>query len=365
MKKFLISLGVFALLVFSTSCSPAEEKRAVQTATDAPMAIDTESPIVVTMSTPEVSQETIEPITITHVSIPGEPEFQSGQKITDCNTGERHALGATTLIGTGCDDWTQAKLERPVDAINGTYFPELDILSATMGTNQAWIFAKVTLYPDIAGKIPSDLAVGLELDIDLDSRGEFLLLAMGLNSTEWTTERVQVWQDLTEDVGGVSPHKPDESAGNGYETLIFDGGLGTDPDLAWVRIDPTDGSSVEFAFKPSFLPANQKFAWWVWTSKSRLDPAAMEFVDSMQNNTAWYMDNTCGWIFNANPSNILVNICPFSYPTATPTVTPTRAPNRAPSANNSCTEPNFPGYCSTLGPGWIWYEPYCKCTLFN
>ena len=34
-----------------------------------------------------------------------------------------------------------------------------------------------------------------------------------------------------------------------YETLIFDSGKGDDADLAWVRINPGNGSAIEFAFK--------------------------------------------------------------------------------------------------------------------
>lgn len=296
-------------------------------------------------------------VVIQHQQVPGNPTYARDQKVTDCSTGERIALGATTVVGSGCDDWSQDKLERPVDALNGNYFPVVDIVRASMGTNQAWMFARVELYKDAAGNLPENLSVGVELDTDLDSRGDILILVKGLHSTEWTTEGVQVWQDENGDVGGQKPHRPDNQAGNGYETLLFDAGQGEDADLAWARIDPENGAGIEFAFKPSLLPENQVFAWWTWTMLQTSVPQELELVDSQSESTVWKMDNTCGWIYNSKPSRMLANICEFTVPTATPEPTPT--PRSAP--GNSCVEP--PGGCAALGPGWIFYE--CQCVLFN
>ncbi len=308
------------------------------------------------------SEPTVEPTAIQHVAMPGVPKYNNDQKVSDCSTGERKMLGATTLIGVDCDNWKKADLERPADVPNGNYIPAVDIVRAQMGAMHGWAFGKVTLYQDAAGNIPSNLSVMLEIDTDLDSRGEYLILASGISTNDWTTNGVQVWWDQTGDVGGEKPHSPDGNSGDGYETLLFDAGLGADPDLAWVRVDPEDGASIEFAFKTDFLPENQIFAWWAWTVLGGLDPVKMEIVDNLSDTASWQMDNTCSWIFNGRPSRMIVNICDYFVPTATPEPTPTpSSSHNSPASAPPCVEP--PGGCGALGPGWIFYN--CECVLFN
>ena len=255
--------------------------------TDAPVAAPptaespaTEAPVVAPISAPVVDPtQAPTQMVITHLITPGEPIFKNDQKVTDCNTGERVRLGATTLIGQECDAWDEQKLERPAAAVNGPYAPALDITSAWMGTNQQWLFGKLVLFETDPTKLPVDLTAAFEIDTDLDSRGDFLILASGISSATWTTDGVQVWQDTDGAVGGGKPHEPDTASGNGYEALLFDAGIAADPDLAWVRLNTSKGIAIEFAFKPSFVPANQVFAWWGWTSAPALDPAKMEVVD--------------------------------------------------------------------------------------
>ena len=65
------------------------------------------------------------------------------------------------------------------------------------------------------------------------------------------TFRSVLYQDANGDVGGKKPvvsEAPPQS-GDGYETLVFDQGQGSDPDAAWARVDPNDPSSVQIAFK--------------------------------------------------------------------------------------------------------------------
>lgn len=369
MKRIYFMGGIVILIIALTGCSVLGNSSPNSASAAQAEAVKTEPPVLETTApateatTPPAAEITEAPapteeVVIIHEMMPAEPVYTRDQKTSDCNTGDRAALGATTLVAAGCDDWSEGKLERPVDFVNGSYFPWLDIVSASMGTNQAWMFASVQFYKDAVGKIPQELLVGLELDLNLDSRGDILVLAYGLNSTEWTTKGVQVWKDANGDVGGSKAHFPDGQAGDGYETLLFDSGKGDDPDLAWARIDPATGVAVEFAFKPSLLPKNQVFAWWAWSGQGKVGPHMIEMVDSQNEAALWQVDNTCGWIFNAKPSRMLVNICDFVVPTATPLPTPTPQPQKP---VNSCVEP--PGGCAALGPGWIFFK--CRCVLFN
>ena len=372
MKKLTVSIFLVFLLVVMSGCSALKPKAEspAPAPTTAPIAAKTETPAMPTTAppTPEpaipmTGVETAEPVVITHVTVPGEPKYLTEQKVEDCSTGERKAMGVTTLIGVGCDDWNIAKLERPADAPNGTYFPAADIISSTMGTNQVWMFGKINLYKDAAGNLPAGLIIGFEIDINIDSRGDYLLLVTGLNSTEWTTDGVQVWRDQNDDVGGEKPQAPDGRLGDGYETLLFDAGMGLDPDLAWARINPADGASVEFAFKPIILSHDQKFAWWAWTALGGLDPAGMEIVDSLQNSAAWKFDNTCGWIFNGKPSNLLTNICKIIVPTATPV--PTSTPKFIGCVTKTDAQCNAEANPQQGGFPWWWDAVNCRCMPTN
>jgi hypothetical protein len=223
-----------------------------------------------------------------------------------------------------------------------------------MASSNSFLYGKVVLYKDAAGAIPAELVSGFEIDTDIDSRGELLILATNITSTGWTTDGVQVWQDMNGDVGGDKPHSPDGKPGNGYDGLLFDSGVAADPDLAWVRLSPVDPSAIEFAFKADLLPANKVFAWWAWTSIGALDAGKMEIVDLMQDTSTWQIDNTCAWIFNGKPTNLLANICPFVLPTAIPTNAPTPEPGAV------CQEPSPP--CSkTCGSACYWVTDGCFC----
>lgn len=344
MKSSVIRIIVVMLFLVMAGCSKAGKMTTpAPLPTDPPAAPATEGPqpaveqpTAAPTDAPAVATEAPAVVEITHLVTPGEPTFTFDQKVTDCDTGERIRLGATTIVGTGCDVWDKAKFERPAAASNAAYLPALDIISASMASSNAFMFGKVALYKDAAGAIPADLVVGFEIDTDIDSRGEFLILATGINSTDWTTDGVQVWQDKNEDVGGKKANSPDGQQSDGYETLLFDAGIGEDPDLAWTRISPTEPSSIEFAFKTDLVPSSKIFAWWAWTSIGTLDPAKMELVDLVKDDSTWNLDNTCAWIFNAKPTNLLTNICAFNYPTPVPTITPT------PESGPQCP------------PGWYW-----------
>lgn len=374
MKRTLNIISILLFAILLSGCS-SEGKAASPEVTEGPV-LPTLSAVEVvsseTAAAPQVEAATEipaaattapPPVEIVHLNIPGTPKYDYQQRIDDCSTGERVAMGVTTLVGAGCDNWNRYKIERPLASLNKEYLPAVDILTSYMGTDGIWTYGKIQLFKTAAGNLPEDLTVGFEIDFDVDSIGEFLLIATNLSSTEWTTDGVQVWRDFTGDVAGDMAMEVDDKPGDGYETLLFDSGLGDDPDMAWVRIDPTNGSVIEFAFKPVLYDNGSLFAWWAWSAQGTLDPTKMEIIDSMQSLETWKIDNTCGWIFGARPSKSLSNLCEYFVPTATPTATP--VPSRSNSNSGPCQEPNYPGYCSTLGPGWVWYEPWCECTLFN
>ena len=129
--------------------------------------------------------------------------------------------------------------------------------------------------------------------------------------------------------------------------------------MGWVRISPNSSSTLDIAIKKDLVPESKKFAWWAWISGNKLQAENMEIVDHLANEDTWNIDNTCGWIFNSKPSNILPNVCEFNNATATPTPKPTQKSN-----GNSC-KPPAGGCFAVHGYGWDWDPDKCKCVEAN
>lgn len=296
----------------NTQAAPAE-------ATQAP-AQQTQAPAQATQP-PAAGQPTNTLAPIQHSTIPGDPSFLTTQITIDCNTGSRVAAGETQLISSGCDYWNRDWLERPADSVNGTYIPALDIQWAQAGKAGPWLFFRLHL--DDLTQIPQGYKAGFEIDDNLDSRGDFLVLVLQPATTDWTTNGVQVWADKNGDVGGTKPFSIDTGKSDGYETQLFDSGVGSDPDLAWARINPKDTNEIEFAVKANLLTNQNVFGWWGWTGLDNLTPANMEVIDHDQDTQTWELDNVCSWIFGEKPKEgQLANLCPIIQPTPTPTTPP-------------------------------------------
>lgn len=310
----------------------------------------------------ETSDEGEEEIPVTgamieHLVFPVVFQQASLQRVIDCNTGRRNASNADPLVAPDCDSWGLNRYERPVNE-RDEYLPEVDIIMVELGQDSEWIYVKISLFmentpvPDLTG------SYALEIDLNLDARGDLLVLVnnpAAIGSEEWGVAGVQVWSDENQDVGAVTAVLPDDSqGGDGYETMLFDSGLGEDPDLAWARVNPEDPNVVELSFKKSILKGKTVFAWWALTSAGPFDLAGFDFNDSYGEEGFTGLDSTCAWMFGQAPIN-LPNICPtISVPAAEPKHSGGGSPD-------TCTEP--PGGCP---PGEYWYgEPWCACIRPN
>ena len=87
--------------------------------------------------------------------------------------------------------------------------------------------------------------------------------------------------DSNVDVGGISPSAPDEpsSQTDGFDARVFNQGEGLDPDAAWVRRDPENPATIQFAFKHGLIANDRRFLWRVIASGSEIDPHMFELND--------------------------------------------------------------------------------------
>lgn len=260
------------------------------------------------------------------------------------------------------DSYKINRLERPF-LQDMTYVPDLDIKTFNFLQSGAWTFVSI----ELIGTNPNNelgIQYAVEIDKDRDGFGDYIILAKPPFSQEWSTDRVQVWQDQDHDTGGLSSVKSDAPLdGDGYEKLLFDSGIGDDPDLAWVRINAGTRSTVQFAFKRAFPASSYMLG--VLADAGMKDQTKLDYVDRFTESDAgspirgndyyplnmlWGVDNTCRDAMNFELTGLEPQSCPREEPTGTP-----RPGTATPTIVQGCQPP--PWGCPY---GWAG-EPYCYC----
>ncbi len=289
----------------------------------------TEAPTIIVPSTDvpatEMSIPPTEIAAIQHQTIPVSlPAEQSGLAADfDAST----VLENGTLIGG--DRFTFGRFERPFNANTmDVYFPQIDIVETRVFQDDTWIFGIITV-KELNNDSSSTEKYALELDTDLNGKGDWLIIAIKPTSTDWTVTGVQIYKDTNNDVGLEMPTLTDENAvnGDGFETLSFDQGQGEDADSAWVRISPDNANVVEFSVKQSALGNPKKYLINMWAGTSLLDPAIFDHNDQFTHEQAgaadeglefFYpvkevseIDNSCRMAVGFQPNGSEPGICPM------------------------------------------------------
>jgi hypothetical protein len=161
-----------------------------------------------------------------------------------------------------------------------TYVADLDIISYNLAYDEKFYYVSI----ELVGTNPNNsmgLNYAVELDINADGYGDYIIIARPPFDVNWSTDNLQIVQDTDRDTGGLSAEKSDGPLpGNGYDTVIFDGGRGendTDPDLAWVRINAGPKATVQFAFKLGL--AGTRFIYGVLADGGLKSVADLDYVD--------------------------------------------------------------------------------------
>jgi hypothetical protein len=189
---------------------------------------------------------------------------------------------ANAKFAFGGDVFGLGWYERPFDK-DMTYMPYIDLAKVLMTREDSnWVYVKIFTSGAVADGKDSKPLYGLELDTDLDNRGEFILLTGIPAGTEWATDGVVIMSNSDNNMGGVKPVLPDTTLaeGKGYDTEVFNAGKGNDPNLAWSRISPDDPKCIEIAFKSSLIGgAKGKFIYSTWALVGLQDLTKFEFND--------------------------------------------------------------------------------------
>jgi hypothetical protein len=297
-------------------------------------------------------------VPVTHVMIPGDP--RGGKLVYDV---ESVGTGPEKRAPYG-DSYDINRLERPFRPDMG-YAPDVDIADFIVTNDSDWWYVSIELIGSNPNNQPG-INYGVELDLDHDGYGDYLIWAHPPYSEQWDTAPVQIYQDQNHNTGGLSAGKSDAPfSADGYETMIFDGMAGgADPDLAWVRIKNVEAEvSVQFAFKKSW--SGSIFMMGVIADAGWKDPGKLDYVDQIPLAEAgspvkenmyyplkqlFLVDNTCREPFGFEASRFEIQVCPIP-------LQPTKTPHPS--------EPDVPGIVGCPDPGpnvcRLWDPIKCVC----
>ena len=263
--------------------------------------------------------------TVVHVAFPASPGGTTSfmtDRSSAALAGERRSIGDNLDINL---------LERPFTANVMDYRGYLDISRGELSIGAPWIY--VTFFLEQAPPAGTTAVYGVEVDMDIDGRGDWLIVGAAPPTTDWTTNGVRVLRDTNNDVGGAHPIASDApSGGDGYDELVFDQGQGADPDAAWIRLAPGGATKVQVAFKYSVIGSPNTWTWGVWADEGVNRPEWFDYNDhftaaeagSPTSGTSNYpikalaaVDNSCRWAVGFTPIGNEPGICPVP-PTPTP-----------------------------------------------
>jgi len=264
--------------------------------------------------------------TISHLARPSEPgSLQSF--MTDYSS-----LLLAPERRTLTDNYDWSFLERPFTTEVMDYQPHLDLIRGELSLVPPWIY--ITLFLEEPPAADSLATYAVEIDLDIDGRGDWLITAALPQSGDWSTDRVRAYRDDNNDVGGAHPLRSDAppQTGDGYETLIFDQGVGPDRDAAWARILPGVPDHIQIAFKHDLIALDTHLLWGAWADGATDQAGWFDYNDHFTRQEAGSplstspdypldrfasIDNTCRWAYDFVPTEQLPGMCALD-PTPTP-----------------------------------------------
>ena len=159
-------------------------------------------------------------------------------------------------------------LERPFDVGSLAYLPDFDIKdiisSDSVDESEFFYFFVGLNGGNEEGKLSG--VYGVELDVDGDRRGDFLVLAKDNEDFEWHSEGVFLYEDVNDDVGGIVEVYPDDSSmgKDGFETVVIAESAGV-----WVRKSSKLPYALEFAVKKDLF--NERPVDMIWKAWALTD----------------------------------------------------------------------------------------------
>ena len=222
------------------------------------------------------------------------------------------------------DQYRANIMERPFTADDMVYQGTIDLVRVNLKVGPTWTYAIIYLAVDLPDS--GTMKYGLEIDLDENGRGDYLIQSGVPATIDWSVKDVQIYQDLDGDVGGLNPMENDDpnEGLNGYESLLFDSGEGDDPDLVWVRRNPDDSKSLQIAYKTDLI-GYTGYMWSAWADDGLQAIDYRDYNDRFTEETAgnpypgsplypikslYLYDSTCRSYFGFTPTGNEPGLCP-------------------------------------------------------
>jgi hypothetical protein len=295
---------------------------------------DATNPAEATQPPTEATEDALPTPTVAHQIQPSNPASVKSFMV------DRSSAALASERRANADNFDINLLERPFTTQVMDYQEHLDITRAELSLGPPWLY--ITIFLEGSPPAGSEAAYGVEIDLDIDGHGDWLILADAPPDSEWTTDGVRACRDANGDVGGPTAMIPDgpHDDRDGYEDCVFDSGYGIGPDEAWIRRDPGHADRIQIAFLYSLIGNDGKFTWGAWSDENIKDPTWFDYNDhftsieagSPASESSQYpvkamasMDNTCRWAYGFVPTGSEPGVC-YIPPTPTPLPTPTSSP---------------------------------------
>jgi hypothetical protein len=309
------STTIFLLLII-TGCSPILAQKVQETSMLQPIAAVTNKAESTPVSTPvrKITQVAGFQQIETH---PGEPQG-AAQIIHD----QTCASTAQNKQAPGGDEYTIGRFERPFDREMG-YLPALDIVRAELTRPlDGWVYFKITLE---AAPTPSSAVYGIELDLNIDGRGDYLIQVASPTRSEWAESGIKMWWDSDGDVGGqvINRSDPMGNKGSGFESQKINSDVKKNTGQIWSRLIDL---GLEIAIKEDLIGGKQgKFTWKPYTDGNPFPPSQYDLNDYYLLTKAgspilgerdyplkavFAVDNTCRGLSGLMPSGSEQGVCP-------------------------------------------------------
>ena len=349
LKWFFLPAFITASILLLTACNlPGNTRPAASTEVQAVTADSMIENPTATLAPPPPVTATVQPATATptpaHVSRPDmAPTFT--HHLWDADSSKT----ASKHYPPNGDNFAKGVFERPFNAnTQDKYFPEVDILDSNFLMGSPWVYANIVLAGPSSTSNKLDASYAIDLSLNQNGYGDYFILVNQPGSGGWSTDGVQVWQDVNHDVDNPSFTPQSSPAGDGYELLVFDQGKGNDPDLAWAMVDPSNPNMVWVAFKSSLIQDSKWLLRRSWAQRGGFKLDQMNYYQHMTEKQAGNpmpkatnyplkdlseMDNTCRIALNYTPAYTIPGLC-IVFPTAAPPGPNNNVPNQPQSPGN-------------------------------
>lgn len=310
------TLILSAGLIFCAGCSPILAQRDQKTTPSQTQPIENGITLQSPVSSPVSKITQVSGVDRTD-TLPGEPQG-SAQVIHD----QTCASTASAKKAPGGDEYTIGRFERPFDC-NMVYQPALDIVKAELfRPSYGWVYFRISLETAPA---PPPAVYGIELDLNIDGRGDYLIQAAAPATNQWSESGIKMWWDSDGDVGGqvINRSDPKGYKGSGFESLKIDAASKKNSGQVWSRLID---SGLEIALNEDWVGGAQgKFTWKPYTDGNPFPTSQYDLNDYYLFDQAGSpivgdreyplkavcaLDNTCRGLSGLTPSGSEQGVCP-------------------------------------------------------